>query len=272
MAIGKTYDHSFRASYRAGETVIRYGDAGEDIYILLEGTVEVIRYNRQGRGFVTATLGPGQAFGEMGFIMEEARDISVRAVTDIDVEIVSPRVFAALYDMEGLGRLIRPIIQAFSERLRASYARSVDMEPQELPVSADAAVERGDATVVVIPRTSRAREAMNGLGRFTVSSLPFYIGRYSQRRSDNLFHANTLLLFDRIPFTISRSHCAVAATPKGVCFVDRGSTMGSIVNDVRIGGARLASKSVLLRIGDNEVVLGDRKDGAFEYLFVVGRR
>lgn len=271
LKIGLHYENSRRVQYREGDWVIRQGDVGDDIFILHAGRVEIIKYDRDGKGYHTGILSQGDAFGEMAFIMEEPRDISVKALTDIDVEIVTPRVFADLYDLEGIGSLIRPIIQAFAERLRISYSKVSAMEAQEKIAEPEADREPGQTTVTIIPKTSQALEAMGGMSERLVEHLPFYVGRYSQRRSDNLFHANALFLYDQPPFTVSRSHCAIVATPKDVFFVDRGSTLGSLVNGVRIGGDRFSPKTTVLLAGNNEVILGDNDQSVFAFTVSVKR-
>lgn len=259
------YENSQRARFHAGDFVIQRGDAGDDIYILQDGEVEVIKYDRMGQGYVIATLASGQAFGEMGFIMEEPRDISVRALTAIEVDIVSTRVFADLYDLEDIGRLIRPIIQAFSERLRHTYAKVSEMEAQEKVQVSKTSAYPDHIEVVFTPRTKRALDAMNGLKVLSVDKLPFYIGRHSHRRSDNLFHANELFLYDQVPYTVSRSHCAIVATLNAVYFVDRGSTLGSVVNGIRIGGTPYAPKKANLNMGENEIILGESGQEAYVF-------
>lgn len=252
--------------YGAGEYVVRWGELGDDIFVLREGEAEVIKRDPSGQEYVIASLMPGQAFGEMAFIMEEPRDISVRALTDIEVEIVTPRIFSELYDLD-IGQHIRPIIQAFSERLRNSYSRVSELEFQEKVRVIKTPESRDQGEVTIVPMTARSIEAMNGLKELKIGKMPFYIGRHSLRRSDNLFHANELFLFDQIPYSISRSHCAIVAVMDEVYFVDRGSTLGSVVNGVRIGGTLNAPKKISLKAGGNEVILGDADRDA--YIFTV---
>lgn len=265
---GIRYENSHRVQYRAGDWVIRQGDRGEDIFILQAGKAEMIKYDGDGKGYHTAVISPGEAFGEMAFIMEEPRDIAVRALTDLDVEVVTPRVFADLYDLEEIGRLIRPIIQAFAERLRTSYSKVSAIEAKESISEADTGRGVDQGLITITPKTPQALDAMGSPER-AIEHLPFYIGRYSQRRSDNLFHANALMLYDQIPFTVSRSHCAIVATPKGIFYVDRGSTLGSRVNGARIGGDRFSPKTALLNEGENEIILGDNPKGVFAFVIKV---
>jgi CRP-like cAMP-binding protein len=62
-----------------GETIFRLGDPGDALYIVAEGTVEVMNDND---GQPLAELGVGQAFGEMALLSGGTRTATVRAKTD----------------------------------------------------------------------------------------------------------------------------------------------------------------------------------------------
>jgi CRP-like cAMP-binding protein len=62
---------------KAGETVFHQGDAGDALYIVANGSVEVLADQR-----MLAELGNGQAFGEMALLSGGARTATVRAKTD----------------------------------------------------------------------------------------------------------------------------------------------------------------------------------------------
>ncbi|MDQ5986951.1 MAG: hypothetical protein CSYNP_02687 [Syntrophus sp. SKADARSKE-3] len=262
------YDNCRLTSYSAGDYVIRHGELGDDIFVLLVGKAEALKHDQTGQPYVIASIKPGQAFGEIAFIMEEPRDISVRALTDIEVEIINPRIFAELYDLD-IGRHIRPIIQAFSERLRNSYSRISEIEFQEKIRALKSPESCLHVDVTIIPETEHSRKAMNGLKEQKIEKMPFYIGRHSFRRSDMLFHANELFLFDQIPYSVSRSHCAIVSVMNEIYFVDRGSTLGSIVNNVRIGGAPNTPKKILLKAGKNDVFLGGPDKSAYAFTILI---
>jgi len=84
-----------------------------------------------------------------------------------------------------------------------------------------------------------------------------------------LFHANELFLFDQPPYSISRSHCAIVAVMNEVYFVDRGSTLGSVVNGFRIGGLPNAPKKIQLKMGENEVFLGEADKNAYTFTVLI---
>lgn len=64
----------------AGDVVIRRGDPGEAVYVLLEGHVEVRLRAADGRHLKLATLGPGQMFGELSLLRGAPASADVRAI------------------------------------------------------------------------------------------------------------------------------------------------------------------------------------------------
>ncbi len=69
-----------------GETVIRQGDLGSDVYFIVEGRARVLMTEADGSG--ERTLGEyqrGDLFGEMAFITGEPRSATVVAVNDLEL-------------------------------------------------------------------------------------------------------------------------------------------------------------------------------------------
>jgi CRP-like cAMP-binding protein len=61
-----------------GGLLIEQGTLPYEIFVLEEGTVEVVQ-----DGNTIATLGPGDVVGEMGLLEQERRMATVRAVSDV---------------------------------------------------------------------------------------------------------------------------------------------------------------------------------------------
>lgn len=68
--------------FQAGEFIFRQGDAGDRIYVLKSGEVEVIRQDPEKGEVVLARLAKGTYFGEMALLSNAPRNASVRAATD----------------------------------------------------------------------------------------------------------------------------------------------------------------------------------------------
>lgn len=111
---------------------------------------------------------------------------------------------------------------------------------------------------VVLRGASPQAEAVLGGRAWRLERFPFTIGRSrnSVRRMSAL--QCDLYLPDRLPFNVSRRHCVIRWFPPLREFVlqDADSTLGSIVNGVRVGGP-FGRDAAVLAPGVNEVVLGN---------------
>lgn len=63
----------FEERFESGEYVFRFGDPGEDIYIVLEGTIRILRNIGDIGEEALAILRPGHHFGEMSFLDNGAK-------------------------------------------------------------------------------------------------------------------------------------------------------------------------------------------------------
>ncbi|TAN40841.1 MAG: cyclic nucleotide-binding domain-containing protein [Nitrospirae bacterium] len=76
--------------FKPGDQVIREGEAGDSLFIILSGAVE-ISSRVQGRQVGLASLMDGDIFGEMGFLSSKPRTATVTAITDLEiVEVIKP--------------------------------------------------------------------------------------------------------------------------------------------------------------------------------------
>jgi hypothetical protein len=68
--------------FREGERLIEQDTTGRSMYLILTGIADVVRRDGDD-SHVLATLGPGQVFGEIGYIRETHRTADVVATSDI---------------------------------------------------------------------------------------------------------------------------------------------------------------------------------------------
>lgn len=61
--------------------VVRAGESTDFVYLVLSGTLNVFISDEEGREAILCMLGPGELFGEMGVLDEEARSATVVSVT-----------------------------------------------------------------------------------------------------------------------------------------------------------------------------------------------
>ncbi|MBR6382325.1 MAG: cyclic nucleotide-binding domain-containing protein [Lachnospiraceae bacterium] len=80
-----------------GENIITEGDSGSEMYILMEGRVDIIKTTVFGDRFVVCTLEDYMhcVFGEMALIDTDKRSATVHAMTDCTCLVVSKESFNA---------------------------------------------------------------------------------------------------------------------------------------------------------------------------------
>lgn len=78
---------------KAGKEFIKEGASGREAFIIVDGTASVWRH-----GKLIASVGPGAVIGEMAVIADSPRTASVKAETDMIVEVLNRREFLQLLD------------------------------------------------------------------------------------------------------------------------------------------------------------------------------
>ncbi len=73
---------------KKGDRIVRKGDIGNELFVILKGAVEVLG-SRDGKEFPIAVLGKGEIFGEMGFLSQTERSADVVALSDLEVLVVN---------------------------------------------------------------------------------------------------------------------------------------------------------------------------------------
>ena len=71
-------------NFRAGTEILREGETGDEMYLLLEGSVDVLKTTPFGEPYITASLLDSYhcSFGEMALIDKGTRSATIRAKTD----------------------------------------------------------------------------------------------------------------------------------------------------------------------------------------------
>ena len=76
-----------------GEEVVRQGESGEELFIILDGTAEV-RVRQDGLSSTVASLQGGQFFGEMSLLTGEPRTATVVALTPLKVVAINKQALS----------------------------------------------------------------------------------------------------------------------------------------------------------------------------------
>lgn len=97
-------DRAAPTTWPAGTFIVREGDSAEHFYVVLAGTVDVVKQREDGGETVLATLGPGEFFGEIGLLRRVPRTAGVRArsaVTAVTIDRATFVEMVAESDMVG---------------------------------------------------------------------------------------------------------------------------------------------------------------------------
>lgn len=137
--------------------------------------------------------------------------------------------------------------------------------PAAAPQSAPPPPPPGGYQSVVLQALTEHARARLPEPVITISKFPFRIGRKHevQGKGATVFAANDVALADDKPYQISRNHCSIEREGDHFFVRDRGSTVGTVVNDKPIG---LAEDTLTcdLHGGDNEILLG-ADDSPFKF-------
>jgi len=237
--------------FNPGDVIISEGTFGSTAYILKSGTVEVQKQANQ-KKITLAVLQTREIFGELGLIDDKPRSASIVAKTLVIVDEISREDFITLLDDKA--PYIIPILRAFFEHLRQANQMVLQLEARI-----------GDTTKEPVQESIPSEERMEGLTTAAkqvlknnvavIKKFPYKIGRESSHRYDDVFVDNDLSLADDLPYNVSRNHMSINFYKDQYYVLDRGSSLGTIVNNIAIGG-RLPNFKAELKKGENFVIIG----------------
>lgn len=119
----------------AGQTLVREGEPGRSLFVLVEGLLDVEARDARGGVRPLARLGPGGVVGEISLLTGSPRTASVTARTDAEVYEIDADAFRPV--LERRPALAEELSAIVAQRLQRNAALS---EPS--PVSTPAEIER----------------------------------------------------------------------------------------------------------------------------------
>ena len=238
-----------QVTYKAGEIIFRYGDAGESGYSIIAGVVEVF-IERDREAVILGRVSSGEFLGEMAILDGAPRSASARAVTDVTAQEFNHEELIAL--IASKPETARRVIERLNGRLRSmneSYTSLIlgeaDAAVPQLNRSARALSLKlfGDHPHLndcLAPDGMVLREPLFSVGRAGLGSTRFH---------------HRVILPDFEPFRLSVNHFQIVTEIDSVFVQDLWSELGTCVNGFFIGN-NFPEDRAMLQEGSNEVVAG----------------
>lgn len=111
---------------RAGDALIRRGEADRALYFVMRGNLEVVVHSGDGLSMGPLTrVGPGSVLGEQSFFDGDPRSASVWAINDCEVAAMTPEQYGAFEEANpGLAReFLFALGRVLAVRLRRTTAK-----------------------------------------------------------------------------------------------------------------------------------------------------
>jgi NTE family protein len=131
----------------AGTTIFRLGEAGDELFIILDGGVQISLPSADSGDQVVAELTAGRWFGEMALITGEPRSASARTTADTTLLVMSRASFQTL--LARVPALALTLSHELSRRLRAHLLHQPTGAPSTLLVLEDAKAASTDAAAAL---------------------------------------------------------------------------------------------------------------------------
>ena len=286
--------------YQKGDVIFQEGDRSDSIYMVLSGSVEILK-SISGQSDVVGTISAGGFVGEIASLIDRRRSTMARvAENGTSLKVLEKDNFLRLVSKEP--DTAYSLLTRMCERLHTSSRRASDntlvqimrtathhgeTATESLPSTEDAK----DYTVTVFPESQHLSGQISEQG-VTLDVSPFIIGRKSEeesvqsggisqwfngrkdrrsqgeRRSDSNLPKVHLQLTDTQPYRLSRIHFLIQKMQNGGFIVrDLGSTLGTQVNDSFLG-TEFPKDFEELNVGENVICAGGG-DSPFRFCLVI---
>lgn len=152
---------------KPGDYLLREGEIGDSMYIIIEGNVQV-RKKAGDTEVVLAERGAGEVIGEMSVLDQAPRVASVIALNSVRVLRVDQETFLALIDWSPSAA--RTILRTFAQRIRSMEANLQQREKMASlgALSAGIAHELNNPAAAVKRGASQLREDLRRLEQLTI--------------------------------------------------------------------------------------------------------
>ncbi len=250
--------------FDAGEIILKENEIGEAAYIIVEGEVGIFK-DWSGKKIRIGKLGSGETVGEMSMVDEKPISATVVASMPTTVQKIHRDEFLGALKTDP--NLTIKILKNLFERLREANAtiarlQTVEKKSQDtvdaLPVRTEAIPEhRKDKPHSYIALEGITSSSQNSLpvSPFVIKTFPFLIGRENPDPLSN----NDMMIPDSPPYQVSRHHVKIILQNGQIGICDRGSTLGSIVDGIHVGGSSNNPGPVFFQEKGSLLILGNQR-------------
>jgi CRP-like cAMP-binding protein len=147
----KLADEATLHVFNEGEMIIREGDPGRSIYVILDGQVRVFTRDHHGEELELAVLGASQFFGEMSFLTGKPRSGSVTALdTSVIVELSYTSMRRVVKEHPTVKKVL---VEYYQQRLGSTEQKRAEVGVDER-TSDSRQKDRIQVKLVVLPQTT----------------------------------------------------------------------------------------------------------------------
>ena len=124
--------HAHRRSFNTGEPIFHFGEPGQSMMVILNGTVRVSLPGPRGKGVILADLEAGELLGEVAVLDGKERSADATALTKCELVVLERRDVIAF--LEKRPSMCLKLLELMCARLRKSDQRMSDIAFLELSV------------------------------------------------------------------------------------------------------------------------------------------
>lgn len=109
---------------QSGEKIFNEGDPGEDLYLVLNGKIDIMK-----KGVLIASLGKAEIFGEMILLYEGTRSTDAFAVVPSDLLLLNYQAILSVYDKNprAMSIMMLNLSRLLADRLKKSNVEVRDL-------------------------------------------------------------------------------------------------------------------------------------------------
>ena len=149
-----------------GSVLFRAGDAGDSMYLIEDGKVQISMRSADGEELILAVLGPGDFFGEMALIDGKARSANAAVVEPSRLAVLSRQHFLSF--VASSPNVAVEMLTALSRRLRRTDELLRHLATRN-------ANEEEEAHLTFADRAADMIAEFGGSWKFIIASLAFFL-------------------------------------------------------------------------------------------------